>query len=312
MQNLAAYTASCPRKPGGLFTKDEGLGPSGCRILLRLSRLANRRAFAGARAMGIGLSASEYMARLVEEFGMRGSALCLGRQDVWYDERQFGAFIQALKWGAAGDQGVIFHDGRRAARYQELRKSGRAHRRADPNYISDELLFAALGFESLDSADVNDFEGASVIHDFNQPGLGAAAGKQFDFVFDGGTIEHVFHVPNMMRNIFDVLNVDGFVLHAAPSNNHCDHGFYQFSPTFFYDWYAANGWSIKKADFFKYAIAHNVPWEYTSYTPGVLDPIAFGGLDSALYGTMFCAQKTSASTWDRIPQQSFYVRHWPS
>jgi len=262
--------------------------------------------------MGIGLSATEYMARAIEDFGIGGSALTLGRQDVWFDEKQLGQVAGKMNWGAVGGNGIAFHDKKRASRARQLYDKGLAHRRGDPQYISDELLFCALGFQSLDSADVNDFEGATVIHDFNHPGLADAAGKQFDFIFDGGTTEHVFHVPNMMRNIFDALKVGGFVLHAAPSNNHVDHGFYQFSPTLFYDWYAANGWAIKRADFFKYAVSLDVPWEFTSYTPGSLDRISFGGLDAALYGIMFCAQKTRDSTWDRIPQQSFYLRNWPS
>jgi SAM-dependent methyltransferase len=262
--------------------------------------------------MGIGLSATEYMARAIEELGIRGSVLTLGRQDVWFDERELGQSLAKLGLGAVQNGEIDFDDSQRTLRCKDLRARGLARRRGHATYVSDELLFAALGFQSCDSADVSDFEGATVIHDFNQPGLAGAARKQFDFVFDGGTIEHVFHVPNMMRNIFDVTKIGGFVLHAAPSNNHCDHGFYQFSPTFFHDWYAANGWTIKRADFFKYAIAHNVPWEFTPYTPGSLDPISFGGLDSALYGIMFCAQKTGASTWDRIPQQSFYTRTWPN
>lgn len=262
--------------------------------------------------MGIGISAAEYMARAADEFGLRGSVLTLGRQDVWFGETELRELVRKMNWSTPDGTSTAFSDHEQGSRIAQIRSAGRAHRASDPQYISDELLFAALGFDSCDSADVNDFENATVIHDFNHPGLARAAGKRFDFVFDGGTTEHVFHVPNMMRNIFDALNVGGFVLHAAPSNNHCDHGFYQFSPTFFYDWYAANGWAIKRADFFKYAIAHNVPWEFTTYMPGSLDAIAFGGLDSALYGTMFCAQKTSTATCDRIPQQSFYLRNWPA
>jgi len=262
--------------------------------------------------MGIGFWASEYMARAAEEFGIGGSVLTLGRQDIWIDDRQCEQLITTMNWGAVNDRGVAFHDDSRASKFKELREKGLARRSNDSLYISDHLLFALLGFASCDSADIDSFEGATIIHDFNHPGLAAAAGKQFDFIFDGGTIEHVFHVPNMMRNIYDTLKVGGFVMHAAPSNNHCDHGFYQFSPTFFYDWYAANGWSIKRADFFKYAVSHDVPWEFTAYVPGSLDLVSFGGLDSALYGTMFCAQKTSVSTWDRIPQQHFYSKSWPN
>jgi SAM-dependent methyltransferase len=262
--------------------------------------------------MGIGLWAAEYMARAVHDFGIGGSALTLGRQDVWINEKQFRELAGRVNWGNVDGTKVEFFDKARSARVAALYEKGLGLRRSNARYISDELLFAAMGFESLDSADANDFEGATVIHDFNRPGLAdAAAARQFDFVFDGGTIEHVFHVPNMMRNIFDVVKVGGFVLHAAPSNNHCDHGFYQFSPTFFYDWYGANGWSIKRADFFKYAVSLDVPWEFTPYTPGSLTKVSFGGLDSALYGIMFCAQKIHESKWDQIPQQNYYVNKWP-
>jgi hypothetical protein len=261
--------------------------------------------------MGIGLFAAEYMARAAQDFGIRGSALTLGRQDVWIDEKQFAQLAVKLNLAIHTNERLSFHDKTTASRVKQIQDGGAALRSRDPRFISDELLFAGLGFRTLDSADASSFEGATVIHDFNQPGLADAAKRQFDFVFDGGTTEHVFHLPNMMRNIFDALTVGGYVLHAAPSNNHVDHGFYQFSPTLFYDWYGANGWSIRRADFFRYAVSLEVPWEFTTYTPGSLGGIAFGGLDSALYGIMFCAQKRSESTWDRIPQQNYYVKKWP-
>ena len=159
--------------------------------------------------------------------------------------------------------------------------------------------------------DFSPYEGATFVHDLNCPDISRSMGRRFDFVFDGGTTEHVFHIPNVFGNIFDSLNIGGHVMYASPSNNHCDHGFYQFSPTLFCDWYVANKWIVKRVDFFKYTKAHDVePWVFTPYTPGSLDAVSFGGLDSDMYGTMFCAEKTAESTCTVIPQQNSYRRFW--
>lgn len=36
------------------------------------------------------------------------------------------------------------------------------------------------------------------------------------------------------------------MIHASPSHNHADHGFYVFNPTIFYDFYTANGFDVIK------------------------------------------------------------------
>jgi len=262
--------------------------------------------------MGIGLSTARYISGIVKDLGITGDVLTLGRQDVWLDEAEFCNLVQSAGLGKKRIMGSLrLNNSARDQRMQEIRRSGNALRSCshDPRlFVTDEFLFNALGFESCTSADVSDYEGASIIHDFNQPGLGRAADREFEFVFDGGTAEHVFHFPNFLRNVFEVTKVGGYALHASPSNNHVDHGFYQFSPTVFYDWYEANRWDIVRAEFFRYTPSVNEPWQYSEYTPGSLDPIAFGGLDGALYGVMFLARKRPDSTFDVIPQQSWYRR----
>ena len=47
-----------------------------------------------------------------------------------------------------------------------------------------------LGSERLESLDITDFEGATVIHDLNKP-VSEELKARFDVVFDGGTLEHV-------------------------------------------------------------------------------------------------------------------------
>ncbi len=172
-----------------------------------------------------------------------------------------------------------------------------------PGTLSDNEVFKALGFSEVASLDISGYQGATHVHDLNLP-LDRFMEKRFDLVYDGGTLEHVFDTPQALRNIFGLLKVGGIVIHASPSNNHVDHGFYQYSPTLFWDYYGVNGWKIIGCYFFEYSLAHDtVPWKWFKYSPGALSHISFGGLGSALYGVWFVARKTEMTTCDRVPQQ---------
>jgi hypothetical protein len=90
-----------------------------------------------------------------------------------------------------------------------------------------------LKFESVDSIDFSDYQGASIIHDLGEP-LPAAYCNQFDLAVDGGTLEHVFNFPQAIGNLMRLVRVEGAVYVSAPCNNLCGHGFYQFSPELMY------------------------------------------------------------------------------
>ncbi len=90
-----------------------------------------------------------------------------------------------------------------------------------------------LGADTIDSVDYSDFEGATITHDLNLP-VDSRHHQKFDAVIDGGTLEHLFHVPNSLANMMRMTRVGGNVFLFTNANNHCGHGFYQFSPEFFY------------------------------------------------------------------------------
>ena len=56
-------------------------------------------------------------------------------------------------------------------------------------------FFATCGYRETRALDVSDFEGAEIVFDLNRHNTPAELAGQFDLVFNGGTIEHVFHVP---------------------------------------------------------------------------------------------------------------------
>ena len=107
------------------------------------------------------------------------------------------------------------------------------------NNITDEHLFNSLGFFQVESIDVDDYENATHIIDLNQEIPDELCGL-FDAIYDGGTLEHVFNTQQCLKNIYKLLKPEGLIMHLLPTNNFVDHGFYMFSPTFFYDYYTTN------------------------------------------------------------------------
>jgi hypothetical protein len=184
---------------------------------------------------------------------------------------------------------------------------------AAKHYVSDNLFFASLGFTRVISIDYSDFEGADVIHDLNRPGLSEKLGTAVDLVIDAGTAEHVFHFPNLLDNIFNILTVGGHVIHSLPVHNQVDHGFYQFSPTLFFDYYSANKWQINHCYLIQLGKDHAIvdnPWVLFQYKPGCLDQLSNGGFDDKIYAIIFCAKKTTESTTGVIPYQNYYRKVW--
>ena len=96
-----------------------------------------------------------------------------------------------------------------------------------------EKMFADLGLGTMETLDYSDFEGADIVHDLNQPVPDELKG-QFSFIYDGGTLEHVFDVRQALENMFEMLAVGGRFVACQPINGWPTHGMYQFGPELVY------------------------------------------------------------------------------
>lgn len=103
--------------------------------------------------------------------------------------------------------------------------------------FADDLLMRAFGSSEVFSIDNSDYEGATTILDLNLE-LNSDLEEQFDTVIDAGSIEHIFDSKTAVSNISRLVKPGGQILHMTPSNNWCGHGFYQFSPEFFFAVYS--------------------------------------------------------------------------
>ena len=92
-----------------------------------------------------------------------------------------------------------------------------------------ETLMRKLGLGEMESMDFSNYEGATVLHDLNKKPARKLE-KKFDFIFDAGTIEHVFNVPMALEGVFRMLKPGGRFISANGFNGWYGHGMYQFNP----------------------------------------------------------------------------------
>lgn len=69
-------------------------------------------------------------------------------------------------------------------------------------------------------------------------------GEGYDVIFDGGTLEHIYSPAAALENIGQCTRTGGVVVHLVPMDNMINHGFYQFSPKLFFDYYGWNKWEM--------------------------------------------------------------------
>lgn len=91
-----------------------------------------------------------------------------------------------------------------------------------------------LNAECCHSLDVSDYQDSEIIVNLNNP-LPSEFIESYDVVIDAGTLEHVSNMSIGLSNMLKLLKKGGIYLFGVPCNNWIDHGFFQFSPTFFKD-----------------------------------------------------------------------------
>jgi hypothetical protein len=101
----------------------------------------------------------------------------------------------------------------------------------------NEYLINYFGSNKVDVMDINNYEGANIIHDLNTP-IPKNLEEQYDTIIDAGSLEHIFDIKTALQNLTKLCKPNGTIIHISPSNNFCGHGFYQFSPNIFHSFYS--------------------------------------------------------------------------
>ena len=93
--------------------------------------------------------------------------------------------------------------------------------------------------------DVEKFEGMEEVANLNYPqSLG-----QYDVVLDPGTLEHCWNIGQAWMNVAEAVKPGGRIMHLSPVSM-VNHGFWNFCPTAFHDFYKQNKWVVEHMEFF--------------------------------------------------------------
>ena len=251
--------------------------------------------------MGMLPSYVKLVASLHRRYAFAGPVCSLGSQDIW-------ATHDDLK-RCFGEVGCSYREPSRIVRHSSrtfAMDSGLA--RIAQDFVHSSVLFEMLGMTEYMDLDKFDSDMPALLHDLNFR-IPPELENRFGLVFDGGTVEHIFDVRQVMENITRMLKVRGCVLHIC--SYRMDHGFFGFSPSFLFDFYAANGFSdfacyLMEADFSDIVRTYARQHRYIEYQYGMnLDGLLDAAKEILVF---FAARKLEPAATLVVPTQGVYAR----
>jgi hypothetical protein len=107
--------------------------------------------------------------------------------------------------------------------------------------IETSSFFKEIGFD-VDFFDFDIVRGVEKVIDLNEPLKKEFIG-QYDLVLDTGTLEHCFNVGVAFQNMCNFVKVNGIIITASPITK-VNHGFWNFSPCVYDNFFTQNGWKV--------------------------------------------------------------------
>jgi SAM-dependent methyltransferase len=244
--------------------------------------------------MGLSRGAVALLVREAARRPFSGSVCTLGRQHVYVTaaELQLLARQHGLTLTAAAPE---LH------RERDLAAQG---------FISDDCLFASLGFFQAVRLDYSSYEAPDVILDLNERETPDHLQRQFDLVLDSGTLEHVFDVPAVLGHCVRMVKPRGRIIHLTPSSNCVDHGLYSISPTLYADFYLACGCQVEQILLCRLPLRlQRGWWRIYDYPLNERVTVPLGRLDGSIWFT-WAVITAGPDPRPADVQQSHYVRTW--
>lgn len=242
--------------------------------------------------MGLIPSYCRALIKLHKTVRFEGPVLTLGNQDVW----------------ANYDQLKIFFDEMACPRAETIptphTSSLFRNQPVANDFVHARTLFGMMGVEEYFDLDKFEDDSPQILRDLNTV-VPHELRDRFNLILDGGTIEHIFDVRQVMENIVRMCRKGGWVVHFTPASNYLDHGLYSFSPRFFYDFYGSNGFGDFACSIFQVAPDDFFGrCSYFDYSYGMdltksIDP-------KKIVVVFFAAHKLSSSETLVIPLQGAY------
>lgn len=238
--------------------------------------------------MGIDIVTAPLLASSAKFPRVDGEALMLGRQTLQIPPTRENRFNNTMP-----PLGV-------SSTYDDLHQN-------PPHFA--EPFFDAIGIRDIRSMDAAAYEGSDIIQDLNQP-VDKSLTERFSFIYDGGTLEHVFNAPHAMDNVHNMLKPGGIFVSATTGDGWFGHGFWQMSPEVAFSyWGTSRGYEILEV--------LEVPTKPRQPARIIPDPRKTGKRSKRRTGggsvyLWYVVRKPEKQIKFTIPQQSDYQTIWDS
>jgi hypothetical protein len=164
-----------------------------------------------------------------------------------------------------------------------------------------------IGAGHIDSMDIAPYEGATLLHDMNRAVPTEWHGR-YSLVLDGGSLEHVFHYPQALKNCLEMVAENGRFVSITPANNLLGHGFYQISPELFFRVLdKRNGYLCEKVLVFEEPFQDE--WYEVSDPAQVRERVELVNTRPTYLIAMGCRERVQ-DVFSTTPQQSDYSTLW--
>lgn len=190
--------------------------------------------------MGIATGAAELLFKLSKKIKFKGSLLQVGNQDILFSSNKLLKLLKKYN-------------------YSKIKLNNKKK-------IKSKFFFKLFNLDNIKSIDINKYENADIIEDLNFP-IKKKYYSNFDSIYDGGSLEHVFNISEGLQNLNKMLKPNGYIMHLLPCNNYIDHGFYSISPTLLRDFYIQNNYIIIENYLVKqkFDLSKNSVWQVYNY-----------------------------------------------
>lgn len=222
--------------------------------------------------MGLLPSSIRLMILFHQKYSFKGSVLSLGNQEIWATYTDLKSYFDTLSVPITEPKEIALHS-------SKMFKQNSALSKISERFVHARVFFEMMGIHEYFDMDKFESDSPYYLQDLNYP-VPTKLHNTFSLILDGGTVEHIFDIRQVMENIVNMTKPDGCVVHISSFN--IDHGFYAISPCFFFDFYSMNGFSdfscyilqIDSSDITKNYSRQNIFFEYTYGMPfeGLIDP----------------------------------------
>lgn len=165
----------------------------------------------------------------------KGRSLVIGQQAVYFEED----FAQKIL-----NKNKIFFNDKITLKNGKFTNINEFIRKKFSKRINSEYLFKMLGSTDVDHLDFEkEKDDVDVVSNLNED-ISNDLKNKYNNIIDMGSIEHVFNITRLLKNYLKMLKINGYLVISTQSSNMIDHGYYSFSPIFFYDFFEINGFEV--------------------------------------------------------------------